>query len=425
MNGTKWATLIVLALFLGSIMPFVAADEGRDEGTAEDVPEATLYTEESNEGKRFESAREEMKIRAEAKRAELQTKRTAMQEKNEAKRSALRARFEAAKEARTMKRETFQQFKEQRQQIKQDREAARTQLGEVRDTLRDCGAQDTPECEAARGKARDASRTFLTKAAEHIIAVLERTRERVEASDLSAEAKAELIADIDAKLAEVAAAQESVSSLGADATKQDLKDAAQIIRDVWNDSKKSIKKGVSKAASHRIGGVIQKMDHLDDKFDRVITQLKKQGKDTSSAEAKTAEFEAKLEAAEKLHAEALALFESGDHPAAAEKIRAAHAELKAAHLMLKGIVQEIRGIGGSKDLENESTHADEDDADEAEGEHDAGEQAESEDGAEDESAEDESEDADEDHTAGNESTEEQLRKPGKVYMQNSTTEVNV
>ena len=160
MNGTKWATLIVLALFLGSIVPFVAADEGSAEGTAEETMEATASAE-TKEGMRISSAREEMQKRAEAKRAAIQTKRMELQEKNEAKRSELRARFEAAKAARTMKRETFQQFKEQRQQIKADREAARAALGEVRGTLRDCGAKDTEECEAARGKARDASRTFL------------------------------------------------------------------------------------------------------------------------------------------------------------------------------------------------------------------------------------------------------------------------
>jgi hypothetical protein len=356
MNGTKWATLIVLALFLGSIVPFVTADEG-ETGSAEETMETTAVAD--NGGKRISATREEMQQRAEAKRAELQAKRTAMQEKNEAKRSALRARFEAAKEARAMKRETFRQFKEQRQQIKQDREAARAELGAVRETLRECGAKDTAECEAARNKARGASRAFLTKAAEHIIAMLERTRERIEASQMKDDVKAQMLADIDAKLAELGAAQETVASLGDDATKQDLKDAAQIIRDAWKDSKKSIKNGIGKVAGQRIGGVIHKMDHLDDKFDRVIAQLKKQGKDTSLAEAKTAEFEAKLEAAEKLHAEAMALFESGDSSGAAEKLRAAHVELKAAHVMLKGIVQEIRGIGGSKDLEQESEHADE------------------------------------------------------------------
>lgn len=362
MKWNKLAALFVLAVFVTSILPFAAAEDG---GVEDDVEVETRA--DSNVGKRNVESREDVKTRADEKRAELMAKRTEARAKIDAKRASMRERFEAKRTEHKMRKELYQQLKEKRNELKDAREAKRAALGEIRGELRNCIASDSEECQKTRANARAHAKGFLTTASEHIIAVLQKARERIENSDMGADAKATALAEIDAALAEIDAAQEAVASLGDDATREDLKDAAQIIREASHKAQKGIKKGIGIVASKRIGGVIVKMERLSDKFERMIAHLEKKGKDTSAAEAKQVEFEAKLDAAEALHAEAKALFESGDHAGAAEKIRAAHAELKAAHEMLKALVHEIRGIGGTEELEDASEESEEEsDADDAE-----------------------------------------------------------
>ncbi|MEM4240060.1 MAG: hypothetical protein QXK08_02610 [Candidatus Woesearchaeota archaeon] len=363
MEANKLVALAVIALFVVSIAPFAAAQgaggpqyQGGDENAVVGEAEQT-----AEQGDTFERSREQLKVRAEQMREELRQKREQVRAEVEGKKKSLQERYQAMKEERKELREErrtlHQQWKEKRSELKADREAARAEIGQVREQVRTCKGSTDAECEKARIRAKVAAGKFLTKSAEHIIALLEKAKERVEASALGDAEKQERLAAIDAVLADVDAAQETVASLGENATKNDLKEATQIIRDVWGRARKEIKKGVGAVASARIGGILVKMEKLSAKFDRVIEKLQAKGKDVSNANAKKAEFQAKLDAAKALQAEAKALFESGNHDAAAQKIQAAHAELKAANEMLRGIVQEIRGIGGEAELEQESKPA--------------------------------------------------------------------
>ncbi len=372
MNKTRWSALVVLALFVVSIIPAVAANgdevDGNDtkvvtgEATAaKDTKKEITDTKKEITQERYHEAREELKQRAEEQRDALKMKREEARTAHKEQKEEWKARHERVKEEIKVDKERLKEFrtefKEKRDQIKSEREAARTALGEVRQKIRECAGDKSEECQDARKKARGHSRTFLNRASEHIITVLERARERVEGSEMSADEKAKVLAEIEAAFADVAAAKESSATLGENASKQDIQEVSALIKSSWHESKSIIKKGIGKTASHRIGGVVQKMEHLATKFDRVIARLEKAGKDTGAAKAKKDDYNAKLAAAKKLHEEAKALFEAGNHPAAAEKIRMAHKELKAAHEILKGVVQEIRGIGGGKDLESESGEA--------------------------------------------------------------------
>jgi hypothetical protein len=400
MKGNKWTALLIMAVFLVSIVPFVAADEASVE--VEESAEAETQPMTKRVGEKFDASRDERIANAKAKRMELQAKRTEARAKVETKRGEIKQRFEELREAKQLRKELYKDLKEKRVELKQQREEKRAALGEQREKLRTCKGSDSEECEMSRKEARANAAGFLTRAAEHIIALLEQAKERVTNSDLSDAEKAKLIKGIDANLAEVDAALQAVSSLGENATKEDLKEASQVIRDAWQDAKKGIKHGVGKVASKRIGGVIVKMERLSAKFDRVIARLEAAGKDTGAAEAKKMEFDAKLDSAKALHEEASRLFEAGDHAAAAEKIRAAHAELKAAHEILKGIVQEIRGIGGSNDLEEEAEESEEET--ETESQDTAGDTQEQESETQEESAEETAGESAEEESA-DESTE--------------------
>ena len=180
--------------------------------------------------------------------------------------------------------------------------------------------------------------------------MLSRAAERVEGE------KAE---KIDAAIADVTAAKEAVAALPADATKDQIKEATQMVRETAHDARDAIRDVVGEAVGQRIGGVLKQLEKLNAKFDKVLTRLKNAGKDVSAVESKKADFAAKLDAAKAAHTDAQTLFQSGDRAGAAQKLREAHAALKDAREMLRSLVHEIRGISSGKELDEESEPAEE------------------------------------------------------------------
>ncbi len=368
MKGTKLAALFVLALFVVGMAPFAFAEgqqgAGDGQGQPEVQPETTsAQPEQVSAGgtqlSAYEQSRQERIAQAEQIKAELMQKREVARIEMQAGKETLRARYEKARlqfqQRNEERKQLYQQFKEKRQEIKAEREAAREEIGKVREKIRECKADDSEDCKQARTTAKVQSGKFLTKASEHIIGLLERARERIQNSGLSEEIKTQRLAEIDAAIADADSTLAGVEGIDETATKADLKEGALLVRDAWAKAKKAVKNAVGVVASQRVGGIIVKMEHLGERFEKAIAKLEQNGKDVGAAKAKQAEYQSRLEAANALQVEAQNRFEAGDHDAAAEKIRAAHAELKAAHETLKGMVQEVRGIGGAKELEAEET----------------------------------------------------------------------
>jgi hypothetical protein len=369
MNSTKWSALIVLALLTVSIVPAVFAENENDTAMA-DVQAAiaananATFRSERDQKKLdqqgYADAREAFKARAEEQRKQLMSKRQEVRANMQNARKDLKAAYNMTREALKGDKERMQQlrteFKDKRQEIKQQREDERKAMNDLRDNVRKCASETTDECQKTRLEAKGHATAFLNHAVENIIAVLNTARDRVEASDkLTADQKASAGASIDDALVDAAAAKDAASSLSENSTKADIQAVTQMIKGAWGKAKEAIKNSISMAAGARIGGIITQMQHLQDKFDRIIAQLKAKGKDTSSAEAKKADFQAKLAAATDAQQSAQTLFASKDMQGATAKLKEAHADLQAAQDILKGIVQEIRGIGGGKELDSESS----------------------------------------------------------------------
>jgi len=384
MKTKQWGVLFVLALFVASIAPFVVAEN--DDAAAAHVQaaiEANTNASFRNQGdakkvdqEGFAQAREDFKQHAEAQRKALLSKRQEIRNQTKGERKNLRdlyAQAEASFKADRQKlKELHDQFKDKRDALKQERENERKQMNDVRDDVRKCAGDTSDTCNDTRNKARGHATAYLNRAVEHVISVLENARDRIEGNEkLSADAKASALAGIDSAIVEAGAAKSAAAALGDNATKEDIQAVSQMIHSAAGKAREAIKAGVSAAAGARIGGIIVQMQHLQDKFDRVIAQLKKQGKDTSSAEAKKAEFQAKLAAAADAQNSAQTLFASKDMQGATAKLKEAHDDLQAAQNLLKGIVQEIRGIGGNKELDHESEAS----AQESEHENDTGKDA--------------------------------------------------
>lgn len=364
MKGTKMAALFVLALFVVSIVPFVAAEQGGNgqgamAGASEESEAASDVTAEqvSEKQSEFEKSREELKGRAEKMREDLKQKREQVRTEVKGARKALREQYQDLKEQRGElredRKELHKQWKEKRGELKQEREQARTELNAEKEALSGCKGSDSANCQEARANAKVQSGKFLNSASQHIIALIESAKERIQLSKLSDEEKASLIASLDADLADLDAAQQSIAAIDGNSTKEDIKAAADIVKQSWGKAKNDIKDAMSAVVSTRVSGIEVQMEKLAARFDNAIAKLEAQGKDVTAAKAKEAEFKAKLDSAKALQEQARTLIASGDRAGANEKLKAAHAELKSANEMLRGIVQEIRGMGGDKELEDE------------------------------------------------------------------------
>ena len=367
MKGTKLAALFVLALFVVSVVPFVAAEQGGNgqgamAGVSEQSEGASDVTTEqvSVEQAAFEKSREDLKARAEEMRAGLKQKREQVRAEVKGARKALREEYQDLKEKRGElredRKELHKQWKGQRTELKQEREQARTELGDAKAVLKDCKGSDSSNCQEARTKAKVQSGKFLNSASQHIIALIESAKERIQLSKLSDEEKASLIASLDADLNDIDAAQQSIAAIDGNSTKEDIQAAADIVKQSWGKAKNDIKDAMSAVVSNRVGGIEVQMEKLAAKFENAIAKLEAKGKDVTAAKAKQAEYQAKLDSAKTLQEQARTLIASGDRAGANEKLKAAHQELKSANDLLRGIVQEIRGMGGEKELEEEQTN---------------------------------------------------------------------
>jgi hypothetical protein len=367
MKTTKMWALLVLALFVVSLAPFAAAQGGSGQGAGEPAEtgagEQVQATEQVSAGDSFEKSRQERIQRAEQMREELKQKRETVRAEIEGMKKSFQERYQQNKEQRQElrqeRKDLHQQWKEKRTELKGEREQAREELGTAKENVAQCKGSDSADCQETRKQAKVHAGKFLSTASAHVVAVLEKAKERIQASALSDEEKAALIASIEADIADMDAAQESAAALGENATKEDLKAAAEVVKQSWGKAKNDIKDAMSAVVSNRVGGVVVKMDKLAGKFERVIAKLESKGKDVGALKAKQAEYQAKLDSAKAFQEEARAMILAGDRAGANEKIKAAHQELKSANELLRGIVQEIRGAGGAEELESEPAEGNE------------------------------------------------------------------
>lgn len=345
----KLFSLLVAAIFLISIAATAFAEENAtDNATVTAVSEDNEQKKMTQKAsKDFEQKRSEFIQQAQAKRQQLIQKRdearTRLGEdvKNfKAKRAELRENYLSK---RADLKEKASKARERKDEAKEKHKEAKARLAEKKDQLKECKGSDTDECIALRADAKKDAGEFLSNIADRVLAMLERTQERVDKSKLSEEDKVILKDQLELKMAEIASTKDSIEAFTENTTKEEIAEAAKTIRDVWKDAKDLIKKGAGLAASDRLGGVIVKSEKLQAKLEKAISKLKDKGKDVSKAEELKTSFDAKLAEAKALHDEAKALFKEGKVPEAAQKTQDAHAALKEAHSILKDIVRELKG----------------------------------------------------------------------------------
>lgn len=266
---------------------------------------------------------------------------------------------------------------------------------------------------------------FLLAAADKVIELLNDLKVKVEASD--DEDKAETLAEIDASIEAMTSAKATVEGIDTEtATREEIRAAAGELRDAWNDAQKVLRKGAGHVVNKRVGNVIQRMDHMDDKLDKILERLAAKGYDVSAAAALTAEFDAKIESAEAHHEKSKELFEAGSIQEANVEMRAAMADLKDAHNLLKDIVKSLRESTQGNALAEAEEQAD-DSIEHADDESSDTEEADDNESDADEEDEEDADDAEDDHDdADDHDDEEDENEDDDVEVEvNATVDANV
>jgi hypothetical protein len=334
----KVLSLLIMAMFLISIVPAAFAEQDSGNQVA-NTPTPTRYVV-GGDREDFVAQAEERRAELLEKRGDVVAKRTRDRLDVAAKREELLRRFQENKAE--MREVVANAIAKRAEAIKRYRES-RAELASAKEKLKGCQGRSDVTCTEERRKARQNSQKFLLSASDRALALLEKTKERIEKStDLSDEEKALAIKQLEDRLQDMASARETVHQTTEAATKEEIKESAKMVREAWGKAHKEMKEKAARQAAGRIGGTLNKIEKLEVKLDRFVAKLKDKGYDTAPIEAMMEQFEAKIEEGKEAHALAMQKFQEGNANEATAHIREAHKSVKGAHRALKDVVRKIR-----------------------------------------------------------------------------------
>jgi len=223
-------------------------------------------------------------------------------------------------------------------------------------------------------KALEHAKKFLNHAGDVVIHLLEKVKSKVQENDgLTDNESSTIIADIDARIVAVKAAQDKVN---ASTTKDEVKEAGKAIIDEWGKIKSDVKEYVGRLVNAQVGEIIQRSEQLEKKLNDVLTEMKNNSINVDSLNTKVDLFSMRVEEARNKFKTAQSLFEQvktmkGESMTAdrlntirtlseqAKNLaKEAHSALQEAHSILMTIVRDVKQAGGEDiNLESEASNA--------------------------------------------------------------------
>jgi len=260
-------------------------------------------------------------------------------------------------------RDKLQQVREKYKEAVQNHKDAMEKFNDQKMRLGDaCKQQNQTACDDAKEAIKADAKDYLTKIADKIIEHLEKLKARVQSSEELADAeKADMAADIDAKIAEVNAFK---ASAGTAATKEEIQKAAKDLKGIWNGMEKQVKLNAERVVNARLGNIAERADHLSERLDAKIASMKAKGLDTSKVEPLIAEFKALVASAKAHYAAAEAKFaeaKASTDPSndlikqAMDEMKAGQQALKDAYAKVKEILNAIRDAGDTEPIAGVTT----------------------------------------------------------------------
>lgn len=379
----KMLALFVLALFLVSVVPLALADTDADSNDVNETEEEEEVDQDEDDSvesgqeteieldHEFKSddrrkkihmkLRERLKIREDAvehiKRVEIrehvkETQQNALEHRREV--------LDRAKMHREKMHDSLQKAREHYQEKKEELQDHKNELKEKREKLVQCKKESSEECRDERVNIRKGVIDQGKRNINFIIASFEKMKHRLdEASDISEADKDTIVTMIDVKLADLEAAREQFSALTDDATAEEIKEAAQNLRDVWQEMKPTYKWAVGMVLASKLESTVTDITDMDDRIVEKIEALEEEGIDMSEARDLLVEFEDTVIEADSTISEAQELLSTLDNAATSEEIKdvvnSAHKLLQDARQSFneaKGILRKVFGL--IKDAEHGS-----------------------------------------------------------------------
>lgn len=345
----KLLTILVMAMFLVSLSPIALAEEteaaaGDTTGTQE------KYQIDAKEREDFTSQAAQKRQDLVEKRDMARAGKTGDQIEIATKKAGLQRKFaENADELKNI----LEKNKQNRENARANYQQAKNNLADSKNKLNDCkGKTDDAACTETKTKAKKDAKDFLLNSADRVLSLLEKTKERLTNSDMNDADKTASLAKIDARIAELAGARETVEQMGDDATKEEIQEASRLIKDAWKGTNKDVKEEASKLAASKIGGILVQIERLQAKLQSTVDKLKEKGKDTSAIDAVMSDFNAKIDAAKASQATAQEKFTAGAIKEATAAMKEAHKSIKEARILLKDAVRKIAKVNAGKKVAN-------------------------------------------------------------------------
>lgn len=383
----KIMTLLMCAMLVLSVVPSLATeDEYTDgeklrgdgsvddnSGTADDSKAYDRVQEEEYE-KGYENA-DGYEYRVRVKDGELR-------ERFRGNGMEVRQRMQAnenAVEIRTRLRERYQAANERYANARAAYMEKKREIAVVKGRLAECAGDDSEACEQVRTRIKADIGPYLERSADMVLESLEKTKARIEASDLDEERKEELLAKLQERIDAMTAAKVAAGELDDDAAMEEVREATEGVRNAWGQTQRTMKVGLGVSVAARVGSLVRQTERLGERLDMMLEKLEERGLDTTVADVHVAEFEENVANAKMAWEEAKAAYDEADSATsfdglvreANQNLREARRSLLAARDSLREAVRTIKRLNQDA-LPDDSP--DGSDADEAPGD-DSGEDA--------------------------------------------------
>ncbi|MBT3406639.1 hypothetical protein HN419_05750 [Candidatus Woesearchaeota archaeon] len=159
----------------------------------------------------------------------------------------------------------------------------------------DCEDEPLDDCVDVAEDFVTKGNVFVKNGAEMIIAHLFELRDELESEDISG--KDEILMKINEKITKMQVARESINSLNSDSTPEETSLAARSVRTVWRNSKLEIQEVTLRNSMNKAEKVLARADSLKEKFSKINSVFKLEGKDTSAIESKELAYEVECDQA--------------------------------------------------------------------------------------------------------------------------------
>lgn len=287
---------------------------------------------------------------------------------------SIKVRTAADLNIRHIKVEKLEELRERYEDVKEKYKEAKEDMHDARERLKH-SLQDGNQTGAF-----EHAKTYLLRSADALINHLEKLKTKVQENEnIPDDREAEIVAEIDVQ---ISAINDIKVEIEAATTREQIKDAAKKLRDVWKKLKHIIKFHTQRIVAARVEGIVNNGLVLEKRLDKILANLN----ESTDVDVEVDNFKAKInlsrdkyrQAQDKLE-EVLDLRAAGES-ADSEKIKALMEEagqllkeardaLKEAHEILKSIVKKIKEEAPDADLsedvevevEHEAEVEDEDD----------------------------------------------------------------